>query len=157
MNPLGASLFVVLLCAAAPDGGEQPARGAETVQAKIIPELGQRLEGMLAEQIKVRDATVQLGKTIAANDGRSGRGEHQAGQILRDQQQEICRSAKSAITLLENERAVVAFVEVFQQVHNDMRAVEARLGKTDAGAATIDLQNEIIGTLEEMIEALKPR
>jgi len=49
----------------------------------------------------------------------------------------------------------VAFAEVFQQVRGDMVTVAGRLRRTDAGAVTVQIENDIIATLGEMVEALK--
>ena len=57
--------------------------------------------------------------------------------------------------LLEEEGSAVAFSEVFTQVKGDMETVSARLRKTDTGVVTVTIENQIIETLQEMIEALK--
>jgi hypothetical protein len=53
------------------------------------------------------------------------------------------------------EGSAIAFAEVFLQVRGDMSMVALRLRKTDTGAVTQTIENDIIATLREMIEALK--
>jgi hypothetical protein len=49
----------------------------------------------------------------------------------------------------------VAFPEVLMQVRDDMQNVARRLGKADVGEVTQTIEQDIIATLKEMIEALK--
>ena len=49
----------------------------------------------------------------------------------------------------------MAFYEVFTQVQGDMELVATRLRKTDTGVVTVTIENQIIETLQEMIDALK--
>ena len=49
----------------------------------------------------------------------------------------------------------MAFAEVFQQVRKDMMGVKNRLARVDTGKVTVTIENDIIETLKEMIEALK--
>src|SRR5262249_13387552 len=53
------------------------------------------------------------------------------------------------------EGSAVAFAEVFEQVSKDMEVVRNRLNKTDVGEITQKVENDIIDTLRDMIEALK--
>jgi hypothetical protein len=123
---------------------------------RILALLQARCEQMLALQIKVRDDTVTLDKAIKANDDKKpSRADYQTGLTLGDKEQEISRMAEKAIAIIEAEGTAVAFAEVFHQVHTDMKTVEARLRRTDAGVVTVTIENDIIATLEEMIDALK--
>ena len=63
--------------------------------------------------------------------------------------------ARKAIEILEAEGSAVAFPEVFQQVRDDMIHVQRRLGVSDVGAVTQTIEQDIIDSLKEMIEALK--
>jgi hypothetical protein len=40
-------------------------------------------------------------------------------------------------------------------VAGDMKIVELRLGKTDPGTLTVKIENDIIATLQELVDALK--
>jgi hypothetical protein len=62
--------------------------------------------------------------------------------------------AKKAIAQLEKEGSAVAFMEVFQLVQTDMQSVAKRLDKSDTGAETVALEDDLIATLEDMIDAV---
>src|SRR5262249_31495037 len=68
---------------------------------------------------------------------------------------EIVREANKATALLQEEGSAVAFPEVFTQVRDDMQHAARRLGKADVGPVTQTIEQDIIATLKEMIEALK--
>jgi hypothetical protein len=155
---LSANLFALLMCAAAANGGDQPARGTEAVQEKItVRELRQRLEELRDGQLEVILATRDLLREMAIKDPwRSGPTDVTRVKPLA-KQHELSRAAEALIARLQAEGMAVAFVEVFQQVHRDMSTVAARLEKTDVGPATRALQRDIVDTLEEMIRATKSR
>ena len=107
-------------------------------------------------QIAVRDGTVELDKVIQANPkAEATRADQQASNVLSDKEEEIIKEAAAGLKLLEAEGSAVAFAEVFQQVKGDMETVAVRLRKTDTGVVTVTIENQIIETLQEMIEALK--
>jgi hypothetical protein len=111
---------------------------------------------MLAMQIAVRDGTVDLDRVIQSHsDKLPERADQQKGNKLEESEQDIIKEASTAIRLIEAEGSAIAFAEVFKQVRSDMVRVAERLRKTDAGALTVRIENDIIDTLKEMIEALK--
>jgi hypothetical protein len=125
---------------------------------RLLTKLEARCRQMLAMQIAVRDSTVELDKTIKATDAKDEQGtraNRQASNTLSDKENDIVKEANAGLRLLEAEGSAVAFAEVFQQVRGDMQTVAVRLGKTDTGVVTVTIENQIIETLQEMIEALK--
>src|SRR5438876_9033220 len=84
-----------------------------------------------------------------------GSNEEQRALQLSDREQEITREANKAIGVLQAEGTAVAFPEVFIQVRDDMQHVARRLGKADVGPVTQTIEQDIIVSLKEMIEALK--
>jgi hypothetical protein len=93
---------------------------------------------------------------IQANDNKQPtRADEQASNVLSDKEEEIVLEANGGLRLLEAEGSAVAFAEVFKQVRGDMVTVAGRLRKTDTGKVTVTIENDIIDTLKEMIEALK--
>src|SRR5262249_28679515 len=60
-----------------------------------------------------------------------------------------------AIRLIEAEGSAIAFAEVFKQARGDMINVANRLKLNDVGEVTVAIEEDIIATLKEMIEALK--
>ncbi len=123
---------------------------------KLLAQLEMRCRRMLALQIAVRDGTVDLDKIIGSNaDKKATRENQQTSLGLADKEDEIVKEAATALRLIEAEGSAVAFAEVFKQVHGDMVTVWGRLRKTDVGVVTVTIENDIIATLQEMIEALK--
>ncbi len=123
---------------------------------RLLARLEARCRHMLALQIAVRDGTVELDKVIKGNPkAEPTRADQQASNVLSDKEDEIVKEAAAGLRLLEAEGSAVAFAEVFQQVKSDMETVAVRLRKTDTGIVTVTIENQIIETLQEMIEALK--
>jgi hypothetical protein len=93
---------------------------------------------------------------MAGNAGREPtRADYQASLGLADREGEIVEQAAVTRRLVEAEGSAVAFAEVLRQVHTDMGTVTARLRRADPGVVTVTIENDIIATLEEMIEALE--
>jgi hypothetical protein len=86
---------------------------------------------------------------------RASRAEEQSSLQLSDREQQIVGEASRAIQLLETEGSAVAFPEAFTQVKEDAAQVVRRLGKADVGTVTQGIEQDIIATLKEMIEALE--
>jgi hypothetical protein len=123
---------------------------------RLLAHLEARCQRMLQMQIEVRDGTVRVFRAIEETpDKKAGRVEEQKAIQLSDREQQIVDEATKAINLLQAEGSAVAFPEVFLQVREDMRHVVRRLGKADVGTVTQVIENDIIATLKEMIEALK--
>lgn len=123
---------------------------------RLLAALQARCERMLAMQTQVLIGTESVDKGIKGNaDKKASRKNEQDSLKLSDDEKEIVREADKAIEMLEAEGSAVAFPEVFQQVREDMSHVQRRLGVVDVGTVTQAIENDIIETLKEMIEALK--
>jgi hypothetical protein len=120
---------------------------------RMLAALQARCERMLAMQVVIRDGTVALDKDIDKKE--ATREQQQTSNVLSDREDEIIREASKAISVIQAEGSALAFAEVFLQVRGDMTTVAARLRRTDAGTVTQTIENDIIATLQEMIEALK--
>ena len=108
-------------------------------------------------QIAVYNGTKGVDKVDRRQLRQEADAREQAGrsEALSDHEGEIVMEANKAIEMLEAEGSAVAFPEVFQQVREDMKHVQRRLGVTDVGDVTQAIEQDIIDTLKEMIEALK--
>jgi hypothetical protein len=123
---------------------------------RLLAALQQRCEKMLAMQIEVYNGTVAVDRAILGNDDKKPtRQNTQTSLKLSDDEGKIVTEATKAIEMLEAEGSAVAFPEVFQQVREDMKNVARRLGAVDPGKVTQVIEQDIIDTLKEMIEALK--
>src|SRR5438132_12805666 len=111
---------------------------------------------MLAMQVNVQEGTVRVAKEIdKLADKRPTRDQQQDALKLSDKEKDIVTEATKALEMLEAEGSAVAFPEVFQQMREDMKNVQRRLGVVDVGKVTQGVEQDIIDTLKEMIEALK--
>jgi hypothetical protein len=123
---------------------------------RLLADLERRCRYMLALQIEVRDGTVGLDKLVEANpDKKPNLANRAKSNNLADTEEKILKEAELARKLLEAEASAVAFAEVFQQVAKDMEVIKNRLNKADTGKVTVTIENDVIETLKDMIEALK--
>ncbi len=123
---------------------------------RLLSALQARCEKMLAMQIQVLVATENLDKAIAAQpDKLPDRTNKQDSLKLSDNEGDIVVEASKALEILQDEGSAVAFPEVFQQVREDMKHVQRRLGISDTAQVTQSIERDIVDTLKEMIEALK--
>lgn len=123
---------------------------------RILAALQARCEKMLAMQKQVLAGTENVAKAIDANeDKKADRANKQESLKLSDNEGDIVVEATKAIEILEAEGSAVAFPEVFHQVREDMKHVQRRLGVSDVGKVTQEIERDIITSLEEMIAALK--
>jgi len=123
---------------------------------RMLADLEKRCRYMLALQIEVRDGTVTLDKDIQKTQDRKADVTHSArSNKLRDTEEVILREAHTAMDIIKTEGSAVAFAEVFDQVSKDMEVIVGRLGKTDVGKLTVQVENDVIETLKEMIDALR--
>jgi hypothetical protein len=125
---------------------------------RILAQLQARCEKMLAMQQAVLAGTERVDKSITGVlDKLPTRENKQDSLKLSDNEGDIVVEASRAIEILEAEGSAIAFPEVFQQVREDMKHVQRRLGVTDTAKVTQVIETEIIDTLKEMIEALKKK
>lgn len=128
----------------------------EEEQERVLARLQQRVERMLQMQTEVYEGTVRVDRSVGENpDKKPTRANEQRALQLSDREEEIIKEANAAIQILQEEGSAVAFPEVFIQVRDDMRNVGRRLGKADVGHVTQVIEQDVITTLKEMIEALK--
>jgi hypothetical protein len=123
---------------------------------RILAALQARCEKMLAMQKQVLAGTEAVAKAVEANaDKQPDRNNKQDSLKLSDNEGDIVVEATKAIDILEAEGSAIAFPEVFQQVREDMKHVQRRLGVSDVAAVTQEIERDIIASLEDMIKALK--
>jgi hypothetical protein len=123
---------------------------------RLLANLEARCQKMLSMQINVQDGTIRVATDIDKNaDKKATRDQEHQSLKLSDQEKDIVTEATKAMEMLEAEGSAVAFPEVFQQMREDMKNVQRRLGVADVGKVTQGTEQDIIDTLKEMIEALK--
>jgi hypothetical protein len=128
----------------------------EEEQLRKLANLEARCRAMLAMQIEVYEGTKRVHATIQANEGQKAtRNEDLKAGELSAREGVIIGEANKALQLLEEDGTAVAVPQVLEQCRDDMKAVQARLFRTDVGPFTQQVEEEIIAALKEVIEALK--
>jgi hypothetical protein len=123
---------------------------------RVLAALQARCEKMYIMQLEVLAGTEEVDKTIKSHaDKLATQKDKVVALNLSDKEKDIVKEADKCIDILESEGTAVAFPEVFQQLRDDMKHVQKRLGIIEVGTVTQDLEKEIIVTLKEMIDALK--
>jgi hypothetical protein len=130
----------------------------EEEMERLLAALQARCERMLQLQIEIYEGTKRIDEAIhTAADHKPDRNNVQRSLNLSDRELEIVRGAAGALALLRDEGSAAAFPEAFVQVRDDATHVTRRLGKVDVGSVTQVIEQDIIATLKDMIEALKKK
>jgi hypothetical protein len=128
----------------------------EEEKERVLSDLKERCEKMKRMQEVVKENTEQLHKKVLARPDRKANRELElASNQQAEEEDKIIQEADKAIAIIETEGSAVAFAEVFRQVRNDMYHVSRRLARTDVADETQLIEQDIINTLQEMIDALK--
>lgn len=112
-----------------------------------------RFQNMLKRQESINNETVRLSK-IPEEDHLQQNYASQTDTI-RKEQADNALDAEKALNLLKEEGSSVAFPEAVEQMLNNMRVVEQRLGKYDTAGTTQLVESLILETLKEMIAAFQ--
>lgn len=119
---------------------------------RTLAQLETRFRKMLKMQEKVYDDTVALDSLNTA--GEDATVPARAGK-LSFEQKKIVVEVDQAIELLKEEGSSAAFPEVISQLRVDMVDVTDRLAEVKVGKVTQGVEEDIIDTLKQMIEAFQ--
>lgn len=111
-----------------------------------------RFARMLQKQLEIYESTKRLDKVELEKRGRQV--DIQSNK-LGFEETKLAVEADKALLLLLEEGSSIAFPETVQVMRDDMSQVADRLSSTKVGTTTQGIEEEIIGSLEEMIEALQ--
>lgn len=110
-----------------------------------------RFRKMMEREIKLRDKTTSL-KSVPPEQ-RLADFEINAGK-LSSEQSSIATEASRALLLLREDGSSVAFPQTVEEMKLDMEQVASRLSASKVGDITIEIENDIIATLGNLIDAL---
>ena len=119
---------------------------------RTLAKLEERFRKMLEREIRVKQSTEKL-----AGIEESVRGtdfDVQTGK-LSTEQNAIAADAARALLLLAEDGSSVAFTETVDEMHEDMLQIAARLSAAKVGDFTIDLETEVIDTLNYLVSSLE--
>ena len=119
---------------------------------RMLALLEGRFRRMLEMELRVYEGTLRLAKTPL--DARGREVEIESGK-LGIRQKRIVLDADRVLTLLREEGSSVAFPETVEQMREDMEQIAHRLGQTKVDNLTQNIEEDVIQTLQELIEALQ--
>ncbi len=124
----------------------------EEEQELMLASLEARILKMWDKQSSVNEGTVNVAKT----DQAEWTSRHFASlRKVIELEEEVISEADKALMLLKEEGSSVAFPESLRQLREDMIAVTKRLEQQQVGDLTQTIEQEILESLGEMIEALR--
>ena len=124
----------------------------EEEMERTLQALEARFRKMLEMQVKVFEGTKKLDAIPA--DERTREADVQAGRLGGDEAK-IAVEAEKALQLLSEEGSSVAFPATVEQMTDDMRQVAERLNQGKTDTITQGIEEEIVATLEELLQALE--
>ncbi|TVS20201.1 MAG: hypothetical protein EA424_05150, partial [Planctomycetaceae bacterium] len=119
---------------------------------RMLALLEGRFRKMLEAQMRIYEDTVRLDKI--PQDEQDSRVPIPASRLA-TQQRKLVGEADRALSLLREEGSSIAFPETVSQMRDDMQQVAERLDAANVGLVTQGIEEDIIASLEEMIEALQ--
>ena len=118
---------------------------------RVLAKLETRFRQMLEREVRVYEKTRKLDST--PEETRDTEFEIQAGR-LSVEQNSIATEASRALMLLQEDGSSVAFPETVEQLYQDMLQIAQRLSAAKTGQITIEIEEDVIETLEYLIQAL---
>ena len=140
------------------DDEQTPDQLREVKAARNVATLADCAKKMLKIQVEVSEGTKRLATVVQDRpDKKLHPEDHRVALNLSGKQNGIVVEATKAIAIIKAEGSATAFANAVQLLRADMILIQRRLANSDIGSATLDGQQEIIDTLQEMIESLKSR
>jgi hypothetical protein len=119
---------------------------------RMLAMLEGRFRKMLEIQIRIYEDTIRLDRV--PEDEKDVRVPIPAGKLATEERKLVVEADK-ALNLLLEEGSSIAFPETVSQMRDDMQQVSERLDSANVGRLTQNIEEDIIASLEEMIEALQ--
>ncbi|MCA9267866.1 MAG: hypothetical protein KDA41_05320 [Planctomycetales bacterium] len=119
---------------------------------RTLAHLEVRFRQMLKAEEKIYDETLQLERVLKSNDdpalpARAAK--------LSFEQKKVVVEADRALNLLREEGSSVAFPQVVEHTRDDMQQVVDRLAEVEVSDITQGIEEDVIASLKQMIEALQ--
>ncbi len=123
---------------------------------RLLANLEARVAKMLQMQIEVYESTKAIDGIVQKSESKKPeKAEIQKSQVQADRETEIIAEANKTIEILKQEGSAVAFPRVFEETVIDMTRVRERLNQARVAKDTQLMEQDIIDSLKEMLEALK--
>lgn len=121
-------------------------------RAEMLRDLEARFRELASKQRFINTATVEVDQV---GRERFTRAEELRLAELSYKQRALGEQTAGCVHILDEEGTTIAFPRIVEQVAADMKQVALRLGELQAGALTQTVQQEILDTLEQVLEAIK--
>lgn len=118
---------------------------------RTLAMLESRFRQMLERQVRVLDSTNKLNQPKPTQRGTEF--EIKAGKLSLEQKS-IATEAARALVLLREDGSSIAFPVTVEELHDDMLQVADRLSSAKVGPITIQIEEDIIETLNYLVQAL---
>ncbi|MGD2110289.1 MAG: hypothetical protein PVI86_12985 [Phycisphaerae bacterium] len=119
---------------------------------EILRDLEGRFRDMLLRQQAVNEGTLRLHRSGVENFGRAERLELAELSVS---ERDLAGDAETCLHILDEDGTTVVFPRVVGQISEDMATVADRLADGKVGALTQTIEDEIVRSLNEVLQAVK--
>ncbi len=121
-------------------------------KAETLRDLELRFREMLSKQRVINAGTVTLADMeVEAFE----RAEQLQLADLAAKQRALAQDAATCLLILDEDGTTIVFPRILEQVGQDMTSVAKRLGRANVGSLTLQIEQEIVTTLEQLLEAVE--
>lgn len=125
-------------------------------EKRKLTQLEARFKKMLEMQKTIYDATLRLDQKLKQNDGKDIDGSLSVECVrLSGRENDVFIEGNKALLLLQDDGTAVAMTEALAAAVDDMQAVIELFNKANVGLSSQTRQENILATLEELLEAIK--
>lgn len=121
-------------------------------RAEMLKDLEVRFRELASKQRSINTGTVEVDQV---GKDKFTRAEELKLADLSVKQNSLSEQAAGCVHILDEEGTTIAFPRIVEQITTDMKQVALRLGELQSGALTQSIQQDILDSLEQMLEAIK--
>ncbi len=128
----------------------------EEEEKRKLAQLEVRFKKMLELQKSIYDSTLRLDERLKKNDGKDADGTLSVESVrLSGRENDVYMEGTKALLLLQEDGTAVAMTEALASAVEDIEGVIELFNKANVGISNQTRQENIIATLEELLEAIK--
>ena len=128
----------------------------EEEEKRKLAQLEVRFKKMLELQKSIYESTLRLDERLKKNDGKDADGTLSVESVrLSGRENDVYMEGNKALLLLQEDGTAVAMTEALASAVEDIEGVIELFNKANVGVSNQTRQENIIATLEELLEAIK--
>ena len=128
----------------------------EEEEKRKLAQLEVRFKKMLELQKSIYDSTLRLDEKLKKNDGKDADGTLSVESVrLSGRENDVYMEGNKALLLLQEDGTAVAMTEALASAVEDIQGVIELFNKANVGVSNQTRQENILATLEELLEAIK--